>query len=1154
MKWLLSGLLLAATLCAQPAPGASQSAQLLFVRSSSAEAFRQSGEELRRNPEDNDALFVRMESARLQLLTGEELHCALRLLERAPDRDPRAGIAAERIRELSANTPEFRSAIPRLSKLLQTNSRYSREISEALLTASADGITIPRGTRLTRRLNRWQVAGPFGELANVDFDRSWPPEQDQLRSESYSSLDKENIVADGGELELPKYFSQSGVYYAASTFSTSTSRVYRFTVEADGTFELWLDDQRVLLHDARFQTQKRLSVIDIPLRTGGHRVFVKLQASALPMRIWLEPQRNFPPWSTHVSELEDSYLVAAAALLGDDPGSALSPSIEPSSIGYLLRANAFAQLDEEQKQRESLQAALKADPKNVLAAFQLAQLAFDSEGFEEAATDLSKVLQAASRYWPAQELKYRMAVHFGWAQESAEALARRLRLHPNCGAYLDAARLRHRDSPIYERKLATCSLRPYQYWDRLSERGEHERALAETSSYLRWHPVDRRALEAAIREAVLADKKAAAAKYAESLARISPNWERAGVLVKRPESILDSPSAYTPADDFYKPYQRDPVPMMAERPEAVIDSRILINDRVVKIEPAGSAWLYQHTVTQVFNKSGIDRVGEVEVPRWADLLELRSIKANGSSVEPELSNGRNTVSMRSLAAGDAVEIAYLQHFRSDTLNSNPQLLDFTLGSSDAPTVSSRLIVLRDGTRKPLLWHSPEVRQVSTETKGKTEITVLEATNAPAPALEPASPRYEKRARVLWLGLGERQSVDALSRYRDELIEATKVTPMVEQVAGDIRGSNERERIASAYQYVISSIEDAGQSWQAGNLASATDSIESGEGNRAAALIALLSAMGFESDLQLAAEANNYNAKENCVAFRCYTHPLVRVQLPRSKETMLLDPEIDGIAAGSLSPQVEGQRAVVISRVGLPSDGMASIPRVTDERSVATANLQLDESGAIRGTIRILFGSLRGAQMRENLHQLSGKDRQAYFEEIASRILPNAGTVSASLLHENNPESRLELELKMGTALAPHWSGLNLELGQLIPALGLSRLYATLPERREDLLLETPLIEDSEFVLHLPPGVEPSRLPQPATVKSNFGEYRTDFKIEDGAVKIVRSFRIPVQKIAPADYPEFSRFALQIDTAERELIELRRSSLAQNAAEASAGVH
>lgn len=186
-------------------------------------------------------------------------------------------------------------------------------------------------------------------------------------------------------------------------------------------------------------------------------------------------------------------------------------------------------------------------------------------------------------------------------------------------------------------------------------------------------------------------------------------------------------------------------------------------------------------------------------------------------------------------------------------------------------------------------------------------------------------------------------------------------------------------------------------------------------------------------------------------------------------------------------------------------------------------------------------------MRDTLQDLSAKDRQSYFEEIGSRIFPHASKISASVIHEDDPEKPLEVELTVASSASSassRWNGSNLDLGQLIPALGLSRLYATLPERNQDLWLESPLIEDSEFTLHLPAGVEVWHMPEPFTAKSNFGEYRTDFRLEDGAIKIVRSFRIPMQQVAAAHYQEFSKFALRIDSAEREQLQLRRVSVAQ----------
>src|SRR6185437_485306 len=125
--------------------------------------------------------------------------------------------------------------------------------------------------------------------------------------------------------------------------------------------------------------------------------------------------------------------------------------------------------------------------------------------------------------------------------------------------------------------------------------------------------------------------------------------------------------------------------------------------------------------------------------------------------------------------------------------------------------------------------------------------------------------------------------------------------------------------------------------------------------------------------------------------------LVRVTIPNLDDPMFLDTELQGIAAGSISPEIEGQPAIAISRLRSSEVEIAQLPRTTDQRSRAVASLDLDENGTIHGTLRIRFGSLRGAQMRENLRQLSGKERQAYLEEIAGRILPNARNISGMVL-------------------------------------------------------------------------------------------------------------------------------------------------------------
>lgn len=1131
----------------QTAEKTRSSTDLLFADSNSSTALQESKLELRRNGSDLDALLVQMEAARLQLRTDEQMRSALLILERVHGDDPRAQLAAGRIQELAANTPVFRSAISQLCALLRENSRYSREITSALLTAHADGVLLPRSARLLRRITTWQIAGPFGEFSNVDFDRSWPPERDELGAPVYGKLIREQIISSSGELELPNYFSQSGVYYAASSFHSSTEHKYTITIEGGGAYELQLDGKPLLLHDSRFQIQTKVAKVETTVSAGTHRILLKLHPATFPIRVWLQHGTTAEAESVQLAKTE-SYVKAANALLDGDLGPALAFADDSTSIELTLRANAQSQLQQSSKARDSLLKASMADPNNWLAKLEMARQALAEERFEEGASYLGRVLDVAPRYWPAQELKYKMSVQFDWKQERSAALRQLLHLHPSCSTYSELAKLHRYDSKraFYELKLAVCSQRPNEYWAELNAQGDHTRALLSLEKYLQAHVEDRRALELAVREAVLSEKVGAARTYAAMLRHTAPNWERAASISQNPESVLDSPSAYRPAEEFYLPYARKAAPLLVQSISANIDSKVLINDRVVKLEPSGSAWIYQHNLVQVFDKKGIEQAGEVDVPRGADLIELRTIKRNGHSVRPELADRKSTVSMPSLAEGDAVELAYVQHFRAADLQATPELLDFFFASSEAPTDSSRLTIIREGSDDPDLWLSPGVEQIESRTEGNAHVSIWESKNLPAVVAEPHAPQFETRARILWLSMDASEDTTlATGFYRDQLIAATQVSPIVEQAAATIRATNPRDAIASAYQLVEASIEEDGESWHRGNITSASDSLAQGEGNRAATLIALLSAKGFDADLELAAERGRHGADDGCPQLRCYTHPLVRVILPNAKRPLILDPQVKGISAAALSPEVEGENALVIGRLRAAEPENATVPLGTDQKTRAVANLDLDEEGGIRGTVRIRMGSFRGAQMRDTLHELSSKDRQRYFEEIGSRIFPHASKISASTFHEDDPEKPLEVELTLTSSASSRWNGSSLDLGQLIPALGLSRLYATLPARNQDLWLETPLIEESEFTVHLPAGVEVWRMPEPFTVKSSFGEYRTDFRLEDGALKIVRSFRIPMQQIPADQYPEFSKFALQIDGAEREQLQLRRVAVAQD---------
>lgn len=1131
--------------CLAAQTSSESSADLLFVKSDLTGALRKSAIELKRSPHDVNAHFVHMEAARLELRNREVLHSAVAVLQETRGQDPRAKIAAERLRELAANTPQFRAVLPRIAELLHDKNPYAIELSDAVLTAQADGTALPGKFHLAQRITSWQITGPNGQFPNVDFDRPWPPEENELRSRRYERQIREDIDVESGELELPEYFSRSGVYYAAAQVFIAKAAKYKVVVESGGTYEVRMDGAKLLVHDARFVQRSAITPIEIQLAPGRHRVFAKLQASALPLRIWIEPLREFQQATlSTVPAAEAAYLKAATAIIDEDPSQAFAIQNQ-SSLASVLKAEAFAKAGDVEQARELFLAASISDARNLLAAVKVAEDALSREQYEEATIQLAKVLKRAPAYPQAHELKFQLAEHFNWRQEQEDSLRQRLRLHPSCGALIDAVKFYDSSSQSdrarhYEAALGTCSPRPYQFWEELSLHGEHELALTSISKYITGQTGDRRALTLAVREAVLGNDMPAASRYAKMLHTEAPNWNWAALLSERPEAILDSRTSYSSANGFYKPFVRDPFPMMRENEAQLPDSRILINDRVVRIDSAG-AWVYQHTVSQVLNKRGIIQSGEIVVPRSVDLLELRTIKTNETIVEAELDESKTTVSMPSLAEGDAIEIAYLQHISPEVLTESPEILNFAFASEQSPTRSARLTLIRDHSPEPLLWRSPNVRCIHSEPTDAVSTTTWEINNVPAIQNEPAAPQYDRRPRLLWLAMDRDRPSDPFAKIRDAVIAGTKINFRIRELASDLQAAPEGQ-LSAAYQYVMENVEDAEGNWRDANVTSADESLQQGEGNRAATLIALLSAMGYQAQLALASEQGRHDPSDTCTNARCYTHPLVRVVLPDSSQ-VLLDPEIDGVGTGALSPDVEGETAVVISRSLAPVQSVV-VPRSTDQRSVATATLQLNNTGELRGTIRVRFGSFRSAQMRQMLRSVSAKDRQGFFEQIADRILPTADEVTATVSHEDDSEQALELELNVRAPKFARWNGSELRFEQMVPALGLRRMYATLPERQQAVVLDTPLVESSEFLINVPAGLEAVRTPSSVDLKSEFGEYHSELKSEGTVLKLTRNFRIPAQVIAPASYHDFSDFALQVDSAEKQIIQLRRTVLVQ----------
>src|SRR5690349_2420281 len=709
----------------QPVISPTRSAALiaLFEKSDPDTARRLAKEAQVGRPDDVEALFVEMEAAALEADTSAELEAALRLCELrgAVQLDPRVTIAGARVANMAANTEEFRAAIPRIRALVPSRHnpllhRHAQEnyLRAALLAAAMDGVpglSAPEIARQSGFLLDWQVAGPFGKFPNLDFDRAWPPERDVLTHSVSGDRPVERLHFDDGNFRLPEYFSRAGVTYAVSDVVTSAPAKWIVRAETDGTLEVFIDNLSVLRKDDRFRSTPQIAAQVIVLRPGKHRVLVKFLPSAASFRIALLslPAAATVPAAKIDFAPEAAYVSAAQKYWRGDFAGAISElaggSHPPSAVEGFLLSQAWERSSESSPEVAALlNGTIAASPSALQAEYELASRACSAQRTEECLDHLQRVLEARPRHAAANALFAQIAITMHWNAQATGALELQLRVHPSCESLRQAYRFlsrhaRYARAADIEKQIASCAPDTLAYLQMLDEAGRHAEAAAAAENTLKHHPLDRAARELLVRQLALSGEAHKARSAAKELALIAPNsaaYRRLARLADaNPESVLDFGSVavrdFSAGEPFFRRYRRDGIRIVEKTKDRKYSGGpavILLNDRIARVWDGGGLSVYVHKTTRVIDRDGIERYGEVEIPSGAQILDLRTIKADGSIAEPELNSRKATISMPALSPGDAIDAEYVLHY-ADGIADHMAELQQAFGSFRAPILFSR---------------------------------------------------------------------------------------------------------------------------------------------------------------------------------------------------------------------------------------------------------------------------------------------------------------------------------------------------------------------------------------------------------------------------------------------------------------------------------
>ena len=818
--------------------------------------------------------------------------------------------------------------------------------------------------------------------------------------------------------------------------------------------------------------------------------------------------------------------------------------------------------------------AVAVDPHMARAWLDLSRLELDSDRSREAAEDAQWARSAAPGWWPAalqlaEALRTRgmerdadmalavavaqglqgqgacAAIESGLRRAEERAMAgeqeRLTRLLLRCDAQSEAPALWYRqrgDANAAEavlRRMLPTSVEPAWVRSELAalqmEKGDGVRAALELQALVAWSPRDSH-LRLRLADALLVTGavETAHAVLTEALhsfpgtGAVRQAARIAGLSLPLDEFRLDGGEVIR---DFLASGHHYQAPAV-----------VVLDRTVERIFPDGGRASLTHTITQVLSKEGIERAGEVSVPSGAEVLALRTRKADGTIREAQEIAGKPAVSAPDLAVGDFVEWETWE-FKQPAEAFAPGFLGerFYFQSFEAPLDRSEYLLvvptemLVDQDRRA---GAPEPTLVA----GSDGTRVLRFVARQMPQLFPERSSVVAEDWVPSVRVSSGVDLARWSRFlADRLDTVSRVSPDVRRIAAQIRveAGASRATIAEAItRWVDQHIEP-----EASLFEPATVSLGRGQGNRAAVVVALARALGLKADLMLVRPLTRAPAGAHGTVQELDDFSEALVRLPGSDgAAQFFDPHTRRAPFGYLPPGLAGAPGFVLG------DDALAIARsaVLDGRHVVMKmRLAADGSAAVAVTEDLSgWPSLEWSEIAERAGRDRSKLRQEFEQRWLSQQFPGAVLDEFSLQEGSAGRRLVRYTLTNPRMAARTGSILWLRPGFFLSQPG--RRYFTESQRRTPLQLgyDVPLLLEAE--IELPAGARVIEMGASGSVTAGGARFSEERQVQveaagadtPGTVRVLlrRRWQLPLSRVLPAEYDQMASNLRQVDPLEQ----------------------
>lgn len=1121
-----------------------------------------------------------------------------------------AAAGVEELAELSPRFAERVPArlAPRLPRLPLPARHTTADVLTELAYRAGDVARVRAIANEAGCASEWRVIGPFGPRDLLGFDTRYPAEAAGALAERYDlgpgrgEQPTRTHEARGCAVHLGGgAIGAGGITYAETFVEIAQGGPQTLRLETPNAVEVRIDGERVIRLDHRRETMRRVTYHAIELAPGRHEIEVKVATrhpnpivalSIAPRASGETADASLPegedPWSTYVAA---STLFSRGSVV--DARERLRPAgaaAQEGSATMRILQSAVALADpmvtddmRRDRARDYLRAAANKDPEAWFPVFQRARL----EAAEGRDQEAIPTLREASARWP-NVLPFKLTLlelllGRGWDDQADTLVTSARAAVPGACAPIRAslvlAQRRDRIDLIdgHVEELLACDARAGERYQILVAGRRWDEAERELARLIALEPVQSRDrfLPSRLDLAESRDDREAAVRVLEEMRTRSPrsptSWlsladralaegDRSRALEVLSRAIAEEP---TDMSDLRRvrtalggPFELDGFRVSGE--EAIAAYReanasydapqVLVFDySAIRVFEDMSSLQLVHQIYEARSDEAIDELGEFEPPGGAYLLTLQTIKPDGARLEPELIEGKDTISLPSLAIGDLVEMEYVRMLDPPAGLPNGVLGDrFYFASYEVPFFrSEQVLITPPGVDVTVDARGPAPETQSTGPEGSPDGTVVRRwrVDRSTPLVpEPASvSAREYLPSINWsVNAGWGSFLDGL---RDVLADRDVIDPAAQRLARQVAGEgDDRVRAERLYRWLLDETENNDDVF-----GEAPVMIAQRTGNRVRMLHYLLGLVGIRSDLLVARGLGNDQTRSEVADEETYTNLVLRLGAAADgggASAVYLQPTARGVPFGYLNPALRGQDALVLT-----SSNREGVDRVELPASLGPADSVLSDSRRIEITARVardgsaeveIVETFRGVEAigwRNDLESIPEAVLEQRFEEAyVGRLLSGARLESLRMTGRDEPNEPFVLRYVARVPALARRQGGALVLSGLFPT-ALGPRFGRLDERTTAQVVGPPIHLDVVLRVTTEDGAPSVRLPA-VNLERGRAKLTTSSREEDGFLVVERHLEVPMMRVAAEDYRAFAAFCRAVDEAEQREIPLR----------------